>query len=314
VTDANLVLGYLNPDYFLGGEMPLRLDLATAAVAALGDQLGMSAEETAWGIHRVVTEGMLSSARQHVTERGHDPRRLSLMAFGGAAPAHAVRFARGLGCPTVVVPPGAGVTSAVGMLSAPFGFDFVQTYLSRMDAIDLGRVNAMLADMEARGAALLRGAGFESGEMRITRTCEMRYAGQTHEIAVDIPNGELGPADLEEVRRRYAIEYERLFLHPALPYELECAHWRVFVAGVRPAMLPAWTNDGRQSARPPSRRPAWSPEAGRLVPWAVHDRAGLRPGDRVAGPAIVEERETTTILPDGSWALVDERANLVITT
>jgi N-methylhydantoinase A len=314
VTDANLVLGYLDPGYFLGGEMALRLDLAREAIEALGAQVGMGAAETAWGIHRVVTEGMLSSARQHVTERGHDPRRLPLMAFGGAAPAHAVLFARGLGCGSVVVPPGAGVTSAVGMLSAPFGFDFVQTYLARLDAIDLGRLNAMLLDMETRGRALLHGAGFEADRIRINRTCEMRYAGQTHEIVVEIPPGELDAQRLDEVRRRYAEEYQRLYLHPALPYRLECTNWRVFAAGIRPPLLPTWSAGESVAARStPRRRPAWSAAAGGYVPWEVHDRSGLHPGDRLIGPAIVEERETTTLVPEGSWAIVDSARNLVIT-
>jgi N-methylhydantoinase A/oxoprolinase/acetone carboxylase beta subunit len=313
VTDANLVLGYLNPDYFLGGEMALRSDLAHAAVESLARQVGMGVPETAWGIHRVVTEAMLSSARQHVTERGHDPRRLPLMAFGGAGPAHAVRFARGLGCPEVIVPPGAGVTSAVGMLSAPFGFDFVQTYLTRLAATDLPRLNTMLADLEGRGVDLLRAAGFEQDAIRITRTCEMRYVGQTHEIAVELPVGEIDGAVLEEIGRRYAEQYERLFLHPALPYELECTNWRVFAAGARTPLAPVWPRPGNGSARTTGRRPAWSPLAGAFVPWQVHDRTQLRPGDRLAGPAIVEEPETTTLIPDGSSAVVEQRLNLRIT-
>jgi N-methylhydantoinase A/oxoprolinase/acetone carboxylase beta subunit len=312
VTDANLVLGYLNPDFFLGGEMALRADLARASVEALATRVGMGVAETAWGVHRLVTENMLSAARQHVTERGHDPRRFPLMAFGGAGPAHAVRFARGLGCGRVIVPQGAGVTSAVGMLSAPFGFDFVRTYLARLAAIDLERLNAMLDDMERQGVELLQAAGFDRERVRITRTCEMRYAGQTHEIPVEIPGGRLDEAALEEVRQRYAEQYERLFLHPALPYELECANWRVFAAGLRPPLVPAWSSRAGRGARPDGRREAWSARAGGFVPWDVHDRAALRPGDRLDGPAIVEEPETTTILPEDSWAVVDERLNLLV--
>jgi N-methylhydantoinase A/oxoprolinase/acetone carboxylase beta subunit len=313
VTDANLVLGYLNPDYFLGGEMALRADLAREVVASLGARLGMGVADAAWGIHRVVTESMLSAARQHVTERGHDPRRYPLMAFGGAGPAHAVRFARGLGCPTVIVPVGAGVTSAVGMLSAPFGFDFVRTYLTTLASIDLVRLNAMLTDLEARGRELLRDAGFDPERIDISRTCELRYVGQTHEIAVDIPAGPIDAAALDEVRDRYARLYEELFLHPALPYELECTNWRVFAAGLRPALVPSWSGGPARLPRPASRRPAWAPTVGDFVSWDVHDRSGLRPGDRLAGPAIIEEPETTTILPEGSAAGVDDRLNLVIT-
>jgi N-methylhydantoinase A/oxoprolinase/acetone carboxylase beta subunit len=273
----------------------------------------MDPPDAAWGVHRVVTETMLSAARQHVTERGHDPRRFTLMAFGGAGPAHAVAFARGLGCPTVVVPPGAGVTSAVGMLSAPFGFDFVRTYLAALDSIDLERLNGMLDDMEAQGRDLLATAGFDATRIEITRTCEMRYVGQTHEIAVDVPNGPIDHRVLGEIERRYAEEYEQLFLHPALPYQLECTNWRVFTAGIRPPVVPTWAGSPDRRPRPMGERPAWSPSAGAFVPWAVHDRAALGPGARVAGPAIVEEPETTTVLPEGSSATVDERLNLWIT-
>jgi 5-oxoprolinase (ATP-hydrolysing)/N-methylhydantoinase A len=198
------------------------------------------------------------------------------------------------------------------MLSAPFGFDFVRTYLTTLDAIDLGRLNAMLREMEAQGTALLRDAGFGPDRIEVSRTCEMRYAGQTHEIAVDIPAGEIDDALLDEVRRRYARQYEALFLHPALPYTLECTNWRVFAAGLRPPLVPSWSSASARRPRPSGRRPAWSPSAGEFVSWEVHDRLALRPGDRLDGPTIVEEPETTTVVPEGSSVRVDDRLNLVI--
>jgi N-methylhydantoinase A len=310
VTDANLVLGLFDPNYFLGGEMPLRRDLAESAFARLGAQVGMSAVEAAWGVHRMVNEVMLSAANQHVTDRGHDPRRFPLIAFGGAAPAHAVRFGRELGCPEVIVPFAAGVTSAVGMLTAPFGFDFVRTLVSRLDLLDLSVASELLREMEDEGRRMLERAGIETGAIRYARTCEMRYVGQTHEITVTIPLGDLTPDAVRDIRATYDREYQRIFLREPMPFELETTNWRVFVSGpVAP--------DGRRFNRRLSsgaslkgRRRVYDPASRTFTDWPVHDRYRLEPGVGIDGPAIVEERETTVVIPDGSRAVVGDDLSL----
>src|SRR5438876_7619897 len=160
VTDADLVLGYLDPDYFLGGR--LRLDLAAARRAIqerIADPLGLPLEAAAWGIHQIVNESMANAARIHTLEQGKNPQRFPVFAFGGAGPVHGFRIAKALGSPALIAPFGAGVMSAVGFLTAPLAFDFVRTSRGRIDQLDWQEANALLAEMEAEGQALLERAG-----------------------------------------------------------------------------------------------------------------------------------------------------------
>ncbi|MDQ3549191.1 MAG: hydantoinase/oxoprolinase family protein, partial [Chloroflexota bacterium] len=192
VSDANLVLGYLNPDYFLGGSIPLRAGDARDAIGRLGGELGLSVEETAWGIHRVVNENMAAAARVHIIERNRDPRALTTIAFGGAGPAHAVAVARILGSPAVIFPPGAGVASAFGALVAPLSFTAGRTLMTRLDRADWTEIGAMYVEMRDEAFRELSHAGVDPSMIQTRRWAEMRLEGQYHEIAVDLPEGELG--------------------------------------------------------------------------------------------------------------------------
>src|SRR6202171_2490160 len=176
VTDADLVLGYLDPDYFLGGQLRIALAAARRAIKErIADPSGLSIEEAAWGIHQIVNESMANAARIHTLERGKDPHRFPVFAFGGAGPVHGFRIARALGSPALVVPFGAGVMSAIGLLTAPLAFDFVRSWPGQIDHLDWQKVNTLLAEMEAEGQALLEASGVPAEQNRDRRGAELRY-------------------------------------------------------------------------------------------------------------------------------------------
>ncbi|MER3449065.1 MAG: methylhydantoinase [Chloroflexota bacterium] len=313
VTDADLVLGYLDPNYFLGGRMRLDRAAAEAAVGRLAERLGLSLVEAAWGIHEVVTENMAAAARVHAIERGKDIRKFPLFAFGGAGPVHVYRLAQKLGLKRFVCPPGAGATSALGLLVAPLAFDFVRSYYGRLDAIDWEVVNRLLAEMEAEGRALLGRAGLSPEEVTVVRTADFRYAGQGHEVNVVLPEGELGEGFVGEILRRFVAEYRRLYHRAGPEVPVEAVTWRVKVSGPKPAIAPrrAGQRPGRPEDALKGYRPAYFAEYGDFRPTPVYDRYALGPGTVLEGPAIIEERESTVVLGPRAVARVDDRLNLV---
>ena len=312
VTDADLVLGYLDPAFFLGGAMRLDLDGARAAIRAqVAEPLGLSVEEAAWGIHQIVNEGMASAARVHTLERGRDPRTLPLFAFGGAGPVHGERVARALGSPRLVVPAGAGVMSAIGFLGAPLAFDFVRSAPGRLDRLDWARVSGLLAEMEAEGEALLGEAGVPAAQVAHRRTGDLRYLGQGHEVRVTLPPGPLDADHLPALRQAFEAEYRRLFGRGGPPVPLEAVSWRVVSSGPRPSLARQGRGQGGGEARKGSRR-AWVPELGGWADITVWDRYRLGEGAELVGPAVVEERESTVVVGPGSVCRVDGHGNLEV--
>jgi len=312
VTDADLVLGYLDPAYFLGGRMELDVGAARDAIEQeIAGPLGLSVEDAAWGIHTIVNENMANAARVHAVERGKDPTSLPLFAFGGAGPVHAAGVAAALGSPVLVAPLGAGVMSALGFLTAPLAFDFVQTWRCALDDPDWERVNELLREMEADGAALLAESGLSAGEVEHERYAEMRYVGQGHEVRVRLPQYELARAD--ELLEPFEREYERLFGRRGPDVPVEAITWRVVSSGPRPELeLGAVAVDA--SSRPPrAARAAFFPTLGGYVETPVYDRYALRPGARLAGPAIVEERESTLVVAPGQLVTVMPELSLEVT-
>ena len=316
VTDADLVLGYLDPDYFLGGAM--KLDVA-AAVASLsekvGDPLGMSAVEAAWGVHQVVNEAMANAARVHVVERGKNPRALPVVAFGGAGPVHGYGVAELLGSAELVLPYGAGVTSAMGLLVAPLAFDFVRSYYGKLDDLDWDEVNAIFDDMEGVGARLLVGSGAGPNEIVHTRTADIRYVGQGHEIRVPIPDGRLSVDDRQAIYDKFNHVYQSLYGREGPPVGLEVLTWRVVSRGPRPVQAESAPEHVKGDATTAYKgaRPAYFPSAGGFVSTPVYDRYRLGPGSTITGPAIVEERESTAIIGPGGQMNVDDRLNIIVT-
>jgi len=315
VTDADLVLGYLDPDYFLGGAMRLDVAAAEAAIAgSIGDRLGMSVPEAAWGVHQVVNEAMANAARVHVVERGKNPEALPVVAFGGAGPVHGYGVAELLGSTELVLPYGAGVTSAMGLLVAPLAFDFVRSYYGRLDELDWDEVNGIFEEMERDGTDLLVESGAGPDEITHIRTADIRYVGQGHEIRVPIPDGTLSAGQRGTIYEEFDRVYRSLYGREGPPVGLEALTWRVVSRGPRPRPIEADRGDvaGDADAARKGERPAFFPSVGGFVTTPVYDRYRLGSGARMAGPAIIEERESTAIVGPGGLVRVDDRFNIVV--
>ncbi|GHG20668.1 MULTISPECIES: hydantoinase/oxoprolinase family protein [Amycolatopsis] len=307
VTDADLVLGYLDPGYFLGGEMRLDAEAARAVLREkIADPLGVSVEEAAWGIHTSVNEDMANAARVHAVERGQDPAKLPMYTFGGAGPVHGAGVARALGAPSVVAPPAAGVLSAAGFLTAPLAFDFVRSARAAVHGLAWAQVDALFAEMEAEGAALLAKSGVD--DVTHHRVAEMRYAGQGYEIRVPVHDGPWPGTLIDEFTRTYRALYRRT----GPEVGVEVLNWRVVSSGPKPAVVLRLPGQLTGNARKGTRR-ACFPSTGGFVDTAVFDRYRLEPGARVDGPAIVEERESTLVVPPGAHCVVREDGALEVT-
>jgi N-methylhydantoinase A len=315
VTDADLVLGYLDPAFFLGGRMTLDPDAAAAAIERhVATPLGLSVTEAAWGIHQIVNENMANAARIHAVEHGKDPRLFPVFAFGGAGPVHACGVAAILQSSAFIVPLGAGVGSTIGFLTAPLAFDFARTNLERLEHCDWTRVNGLLADMEAEGVALLRESGVARDLIRILRWADFRYVGQGHEIRVPLPDGPLGANTLGRIMDGFGTAYAELYGRAAPDVPVEALTWRVTVRGPRPRLDVRSTNGSRSDdagAAVKGTRPVYFAEHGCYQPAAVYDRYRLGPGAAFDGPAIVEERESTVVISPRASVVIDPHLNLV---
>ncbi len=316
VTDADLVLGYLDPDFFLGGKMRLDRGAALRAIEErIADPLGLDPIEAAWGIHQVVNENMANAARVHAIERGKDPRAYPLFAFGGAGPVHAYRVARTLGVPGFIAPLGAGATSAFGFLCAPLSFDFVRSLYGRLDELDWPEANAVLGEMEEEGRGLLRASGVADPDIQVRRLCDMRYVGQGHEVTVDLPAGPLDPESAEQLTALYRKEYRRLYSREGPDVPLEAITWRLEVFAPRPQIRLGDEEGG--PSRPlaeaqKGEREIYLPEEDGFSAAPVYDRYLLGPGTNFEGPAVVEERESTVVLGPEGRAEIDAARNLIV--
>jgi N-methylhydantoinase A len=303
----------------------MRLDVEAARRAIterVARPMGLELTEAAWGIHRVVNENMAAAARVHGIERGKDLRGYPLFAFGGAGPVHAWPVGRILRVPRVLVPFGAGALSAYGLLAAPLAFDFVRTAPQRMAAADWPLINRLFEEMEAEGRRIVRGAGVADREITVRRSAEMRYLGQGHEVEVEIPGGALGPGSLEAITTAFEAAYRLLYSRTPQGVPLEALNWRAVVSGPRPefpgagASRPAPADVGHRDTpggTPPlkGRRPAYFPGGRGFVETPVYDRYALAPGSRLEGPAIIEERESTTVIGPGAVMTVDDHRTLI---
>jgi N-methylhydantoinase A len=314
VTDADLVLGYLDPDFFLGGRMRLDADAARRAIVErVGRPLGLDAVEAAWGIHQLANESMAGAARIHAIERGKDVERFPIFAFGGAGPVHAWGVARILRSPGVIYPLGAGVMSAVGFLVAPLSFDFVRTLPGDLDALDWGAVERAVGEMEDEGRAVL-GRTIPVADVRFRRFADMRYRKQGYEIRVPLPAGPLDASRRDEIQRSFEAAYRAIYGHTVRDAPVEAVSWRVIAQGPRPALrLPTSPGGGRDpgTARKGVRR-GYLPDARAYADVPVYDRYALGAGATLEGPAIIEERESTVVVNAAARIRVDDRSNLVV--
>ena len=312
VTDANLALGYLNPEYFAGGAMRLHPGAAVRAIEErLAQPLGLSVDAAAWGIHTIVNTNMELATRVVSIERGRDPRALTLVAFGGSGPVHGCRLAQALGIPRVILPAAAGVTAAIGLLAAELRFDVARTYVRRLDALDPAALDAMYAAMAGQAAEIVRDATPGSA-LTLLRSVDARYVGQGYELTVPVPAGRLDAAALARVRTAfddiYAARYG--YAQPAEPVEV--VTWKLSAVGGAPRVALAKAPSTPRAGAAKGRRRAYFPEAGGWIDCPIYDRYQLGAGMQIGGPAIVEERESTSVLPAATLATVDEYANLIV--
>jgi N-methylhydantoinase A len=314
VTDADLGLGYLDPDFFLGGQMKLDLEASRRVIYdRIATKLDIPLEKAAWGIHQVVNENMANAARVHILERGKDPRRYPLFAFGGAGPVHGYRIAQALGSPAFIAPLGAGVMSTIGFLVAPLAFDFARSWRAPLASLDWERANALLGEMDAEGRALLESSGVPSYDVRFRREADMRYVGQGYEIPVRLPDEKLKESSASGLLALFEETYRRLYGRLGPPVAVEITNWRVLCSGPKPklhldiAPQPETIANRRKGARQ-----VYFPELGGFAETQVFDRYTLAPGATIEGPAVIEERESTVIMGPGSRGRVDEHSNLVV--
>ena len=309
VTDADLLLGYLNAAYFLGGQMDLDIDRAAQAVDEFARSAGLDRMRAAQGICDLVNENMANAARVHAAERGVDLNGYALVATGGAGPVHACGVATRLGIDRVIVPPAAGVGSAFGLMLAPIAFDYVRSFVSRISGLDFDVVNALYAEMEGEGRALVREAGVAESEIRTVRTADTRYVGQGHEIGVPVPLGTLTEESDAILQEAFDACYRKIYGRLCEGVPVEAIHWRVTVSGAKPEICDA-VPIAKADHPPAERRVVVFDRGTREV--AVHKRQTLEGGMVLKGPVIVEEVESTTVVPPG-WVLrVDALGNLIL--
>ncbi|MEL7466198.1 MAG: hydantoinase/oxoprolinase family protein [Pseudomonadota bacterium] len=310
VTDADVALGFIDPERFAEGR--LRIDQDAAAVA-LERAVQRTAESAAIGVSRTVDEAMASAGRMHAVESGKDLAERTMIAFGGNGPLHATRVARRAGVRRILVPPDPGVGSAVGFLFAPVSFEIVRSRYGLMSAFDADAINALFDEMIAEAGAVVA-SGAPGAAQTVRRIAFMRYAGQGHEIEIDLPDRALSAEDAEGLSAAFETAYRGLFAREVPGMEIEVLNWAVQIAAA-PFAAPSDTERAEAPARNAPNgayRRIICEETGAPLDAAVHDRAGLAPGDRIAGPALVVEPQTTTLVSAGFAAEVDGALNLIL--
>ena len=316
ITDANLVLGRINPQYFLGGEMKLDADSARAALERCGKPLGFDAIEAANGVVEIANAAMINALRLVSVRRGYDPRDLAFVAFGGAAPLHANRLMADMGIPLLVIPPSPGTTSALGLLVTDLKHVYSSTSVVRPDQLDLDEITRTFAALEDDGMRTLTRESIPPARMQFQREVEARYVGQSHEIPIPCPSGPLSRETVDEVIASFHQEHERAYGHGYPEEAVEFVTFRVTATGVlsKPKLreLPAGSHDLADARR--EVRPVYFAEAKGFQETAVYDRYRLCPGHTFTGPAIVEEIDSTSLVHPGFQAEVDRYGNLLVTS
>ena len=316
VTDANVVLGRLSATHLLDGGMPLRFDLAAEAVGRLAAELRLSPVEAARGILSVVQTNMLGAIRVVSVRKGYDPRAYTMVAFGGAGPLHAAALARDLGIPQVLVPPAPGILCAIGLLVEPLRLDLVRTCVQRLDALTAGEAERRFAEMEAEATSWLDQEDVPSARRCLARAFDMRYLGQNFELTIAPPSA--GPAvDLVALRQAFFREHERVYGYAAADEPVQVVAVRLTALGEpEPIALPRLPAAARPEPNPAraGERSVYFDEAEGFVTTPIYRRERLLAGHRIAGPAVIEQMDSTTVILPGQDALVDAHGNLLIRT
>ena len=314
VADANIVLGRLHPDRFLGGAMKVDMEAARAAVRGrIAEPLGMSVEAAAAGIIRIANANMERAVRVSSAEKGYDPRDIVLLAFGGAGPLHAAALARAARIPTVLVPPQPGVFSAVGLVMADIRHDFVRSRILRGGEITAERLDALFARLDEEAKAALERDAVPADRRRLRRSADIRYSGQAYEVPVPVPDGTLDESAVEAVTRSFHDLHRQLYAHDNPGRPIEFVSGRVAAIGLMDAPgLPEM--ETRTEGVATEHRRVYFDETQDWVDTAIYDRGALGPGHAFTGPAVVEQMDTTTVVHPGQRATVDTWGNLMIST
>jgi N-methylhydantoinase A/oxoprolinase/acetone carboxylase beta subunit len=309
VTDANVVLGRIDPERFLGGEMRLDREAAVAAVKALADRLGLGLVDAAEGIVTIANANMAAAIRSRTIEKGHDPRDFTLVAFGGAGPLHAAEVADSLGVPEVLVPPFPGITSAAGLLTTDLRYDQMRTVFMVEGAIDAERIDRELAVLGAELRGRLRDDGVPDADIGVTGGLDCRYVGQGYELRVDLPDGRYDP----DVLDRFRVLHEQEYGH-AFPGPVEIVNLRVTAIGARPKVerLPAPAGGDGDAGSGAGEGVFRVDGALATLPTRYVERAGLAVDEPIAGPAVIFQRDATILVPPGWSACARSSGNLML--
>jgi N-methylhydantoinase A len=313
VTDADLLLGYLNPQYFVGGTMAIDLGAAEAAMRRLAERASISVVDLAWGIHDVVNENMANAARVHIAERGKDPRRYALLATGGAGPVHAYQVAKKLGLHRLLAPPAAGVASALGLLIAPARVDRVATIARAVDQIAWPALEATFARLEAEAKAVLAVTVPNHATATVGRRADIRYVGQASELVVALPDGPYSAASQGALRQAFEESYVAAFTRTPPTTQVEIINVRVSASvDIKGGVLPMQAASPDVAAAIKGPRAVYFPEFGDFKPTTVFDRYAMVAGQAYDGPAIVEERESTLVVGPGGRFEVLRSGNIIV--
>jgi N-methylhydantoinase A len=313
VTDANLVLGRLNPHYLLGGAVPLRLDLARQTIQQhVADPLGLSLEAAAEGIVRIVNANMLKGIRIVSVERGYDPREFTIVAFGGGGPVHAAELARELRARSVMVPVAPGITSAIGLLMADFRHDYSRTFLQTTDALDFEELNKAFDALGSQATAQLLADRVPAKDILLLRSLEMRYRGQGHNLEVTVPAGKLDQASLQIINEAFHRQHQTAYGYGQPEEMTEFVSLRLAGVGRLPKPHPRRIESNGQDPSPAlvSQRQVYLNGHWRKTP--VYGRDLLRANHLLEGPAIVEQLDSTTVILPGQKAEIDAQGNILI--
>jgi N-methylhydantoinase A/oxoprolinase/acetone carboxylase beta subunit len=320
VTDADLLLGYLDENYFLGGEMKLDKEAARRGVEEkIAKPLGVTFIQAIWGIHDLINETMAAAAKTHIAEKGGNPKIVTIVAFGGAGPVHAYSLAKKLGAPRLLVPPNAGVGSALGFFTAPRAFDLLRSHKVSLGNADFNDIERIFKELEAEATKILKkeatekevhpeqGLGAVEG-VKFERSLDMRFVGQGAETNVPTTERDFTKIRKEEVRRRFDEVYEKLYGRTYPDSEVEFINFKVRASlSERLLQLPKLEKKGQSlKGAIKGQRQAYSPMARDFIPFTVYDRYKLFPTAKFRGPAIIEERESTVIVAEDASVSVDD--------
>jgi N-methylhydantoinase A len=311
-TDANVVLGFINPDFYLGGEFPIDREAAAEAIRLeIADPLGLDTVDASYGIFRLVNNNMADATRVVSVEKGHDPRDFALVAAGGAGAIHASKIAESVGIPKVVVPKTASVFCALGMLESDLKHDYVRTMWAPFDALDLDELNCVFDEMEGIARQTLDAEGIPRDRVKVERGMDPRYLGQHHEVTVTLPDGPITRETLDEIARRFHEAHERLYLYSEPESPLESINVRVTATGSIPKTpLASWpAGDADASHAIKETRPVYF---GSWLETPIYDGDKLLAGNQLEGPAIIEEITTTIVVFPNDRAELDRLGNVVI--